>query len=71
MDSVSVAIGNVHRAECNQTIFVSGSVVSPDAPSTLTFLVSGKVIFVGPREGDYVEKGQVLRQIDPAGLPPR
>ena len=48
-----------------QTIMVSGSVVSPDAPSTLTFLVSGKVIFVGPREGDYVRKGQVLAQIDP------
>ena len=61
VDSVPVAIGNVHHSECNQTIFVSGSVVSPDAPSTLTFLVSGKVIFVGPREGDYVKKGQRLR----------
>src|SRR5512139_1974082 len=57
VESVPVVIGNVHRAECSQTIFVSGSVVSPDAPSTLTFLVSGKVIFVGPREGDYVRKG--------------
>ena len=65
VDSVPVAIGNVHHGECNQTIFVSGSVVSPDAPSTLTFLVSGKVIFVGPREGEYVRKGQVLAQIDP------
>jgi RND family efflux transporter MFP subunit len=65
MDSVSVAIGKVHRVECNQTIFVSGSVVSPEAPSTLTFLVSGKVIFVGPREGDYVRKGQRIAAIDP------
>jgi len=65
IDSVSVVIGNVHHGECNQTIFVSGSVVSPDAPSIPAFLVSGKVIFVGPREGDYVSKGKVLAEIDP------
>jgi len=65
IDPVPVAIGNVHHSECNQTIFVSGSVVSPDAPSTLTFLVSGKVIFVGPREGDYVKRGQKLAEVDP------
>ncbi len=65
VDPVPVAIGNVRHSECNQTIFVSGSVVSPDAPSTLTFLVSGKVLFVGPREGDYVRKGQRIAEIDP------
>lgn len=65
VESVPVVIGKVHHSECNQTIFVSGSVVSPDAPSTLTFLVSGKVIFVGPREGDYVKRGQKLAEIDP------
>ena len=64
-EPVSVAIGKVHHSECNQTIFVSGSVVSPDAPSTLTFLVSGKVLFVGPREGDYVKRGQKLAEVDP------
>ena len=64
-DSVSVAIGKVHHTACKQTIFVSGSVVSPDAPSTLTFLVPGKVVFVGPREGDYVKKGQKLAEVDP------
>jgi len=62
---VSVVIGSVHHGEYNQTIFVSGSVVSPDAPSTLTFLVPGKVVFVGPREGDYVKKGQKLAEVDP------
>ncbi len=65
VESVPVVVGNVHRAECNQTIFVSGSVVSPDAPSTLAFLVSGKVVFVGPREGDYVKRGQRLAEVDP------
>jgi RND family efflux transporter MFP subunit len=65
VDSVPVAIGNVRHSECNQTIFVSGSVVSPDAPSTLMFLVSGKVVFVGPREGDYVKRGLRIAAIDP------
>jgi multidrug efflux pump subunit AcrA (membrane-fusion protein) len=55
----------VQHLESNQTIFASGSVVSPDAPSTPTFLVSGKVILVGPREGEYVRRGQLLAQIDP------
>ena len=64
IDPVSVAVGKVHHSECNQTIFVSGSVVSPDAPSTLTFLVSGKVLFVGPREGDYVKKGHKMAEVD-------
>jgi membrane fusion protein (multidrug efflux system) len=64
-DSVPVVIGKVHHGEHNQTIFVSGSVVSPDAPSTLTFLVPGKVVFVGPREGDYVKRGQRIAEIDP------
>lgn len=64
-EPVSVVVGTVHHGEYNQTIFVSGSVVSPDAPSTLTFLVPGKVLFVGPREGDYVRKGQKMAEVDP------
>ncbi len=64
-DPIPIVTGKIHHVADYQTIMVSGSVVSPDAPSTLTFLVSGKVIFVGPREGDYVRKGQVLAQIDP------
>ncbi len=65
IDPVPVLIGKARHLESHQTIFASGSVVSPDAPSTPTFLVSGKVIFVGPREGDYVSKGMVLAEIDP------
>jgi RND family efflux transporter MFP subunit len=65
IDPVPVAIGKVNHTECKQTIFVSGSVVSPYAPSTLTILVPGKVLFVGPREGDNVKKGQRLATVDP------
>lgn len=46
------------------TTSVSGSVVSPDAPADVPFLVSGRVIRVVPREGDHVRKGQELAVID-------
>jgi len=64
-EPIPIVTGKIHRVADYQTVTVSGSVVSPDAPSAPTFLVSGKVIFVGPREGEYVRKGQVLAQIDP------
>jgi multidrug efflux pump subunit AcrA (membrane-fusion protein) len=62
---VPVKVGQVHRIQAPATVPVSGSVVSPDNPSNVAFLVSGKVIQVGPREGDYVKRGQVLATIDP------
>jgi RND family efflux transporter MFP subunit len=44
---------------------VSGTVNTPNSPVSASFLVSGKVIFVGPREGDHVKRGQILASIDP------
>ncbi len=63
--AVPVQIEKVHHAEETETISVSGSVVAQGSPSELAFLVSGKVIQAGPREGDFVRKGQVLAVIDP------
>jgi RND family efflux transporter MFP subunit len=48
-----------------ETISVSGTISTPNSPAAVSFLVSGKVIFVGPREGDYVKRGQRLASIDP------
>jgi multidrug efflux pump subunit AcrA (membrane-fusion protein) len=62
---VPVIVGELQKVQENETIFVSGTVSTPDSPADVSFLVSGKVVFVGPREGDYVTKGQVLAQIDP------
>jgi multidrug efflux pump subunit AcrA (membrane-fusion protein) len=45
---------------------VSGTVETPSAPTSIGFLVSGKVIRVVPREGDFVRAGEVLAVIDPA-----
>jgi len=47
-----------------ETVTVSGSVVSPNAPADVPFLVSGRVLRVIPREGDHVRKGQELAVID-------
>ena len=63
--AVPVKVGQAHRFQAPATVPVSGSVVSPDNPSNVAFLVSGKVIQAGPREGDYVKRGQVLAAIDP------
>ena len=64
-ESVPVVVGRIQQIQERETISVSGTVSTPDSPTTASFLVSGKVVFVGPREGDYVRKGQRLASIDP------
>src|SRR5512136_754092 len=63
-EPVPVIVGKVQKVQEHETIFVSGTVSTPNSPANVSFLVSGKVIFVGPREGDFVKKGQVLATID-------
>jgi RND family efflux transporter MFP subunit len=60
-----IKTGRVRHVQEREFVSVSGTVTSPDAPVSVAFLVSGKVIQVGPREGDYVKKGQLLAAIDP------
>lgn len=62
---VPVVVGKVRKALEHETISVSGTVGTPYSPAEVSFQVSGKVIYVGPREGDYVKKGEVLARIDP------
>jgi RND family efflux transporter MFP subunit len=62
---IPVQIGTPQPREEREAVSVSGTVASPDAPSNVSFLVSGRVVHVGPREGDYVAKGQILASIDP------
>jgi RND family efflux transporter MFP subunit len=63
---VPVKVSKPQLREEFETVALSGSISSPEAPANVSFLVSGKVIQVGPREGDYVKKGQLLAAIDPA-----
>ncbi len=62
---IPVKISTIKRVQDRETITVSGTVASPDAPANVSFLVSGKVILVGPREGEHVKKGELLARIDP------
>jgi len=62
---ITVKIGKAHPIGDHEEVAVSGTVNSPEAPSDVSFLVSGKVIQVIPREGDYVRKDQLLASIDP------
>jgi len=62
---IAVKIGKLHPIEGHEEVAVSGTIGSPAEPSNPSFLVSGKVIQVLPREGDYVKKGQLLASIDP------
>lgn len=64
-DAVPVTVGRVQRVQEREMISVSGTVSTPNSPVQISFLISGKVISVGPREGEYVKKGQVLASIDP------
>lgn len=64
-EAVPVTVGRVQRVQERETISVSGTVSTPNSPANVCFLVSGKVVFVGPREGEYVKQGQILARIDP------
>lgn len=64
-NAVPVIVGRVQKVQELETISVSGTVSTPNSPASVCFLVSGKVVFVGPREGEFVRKGQVLARIDP------
>lgn len=60
-----IRTGKARLVQGPEVVSVSGAVSSPDAPVSVSFLVSGKVTEVGPREGDYVEAGKLLAVIDP------
>ena len=64
-EAVPVTVGRVQQVQERETISVSGTISTQNAPAQLSFLVSGKVLSVGPREGEYVKKGQVLASLDP------
>ena len=63
-DPVPVSVGKVRQIREQETITVSGTVNAPNSPASVSFLVSGKVVFSGPREGEYVRQGQLLARID-------
>jgi multidrug efflux pump subunit AcrA (membrane-fusion protein) len=65
-DPITVRIATPRHVRVPAEVAVSGTVETPSAPTSIGFLVSGKVIRVGPREGDFVKAGEVLAIVDPA-----
>ena len=65
-DSIAVRVARPKHVRVPAEVVVSGTVETPSAPTSVGFLVSGKVIRVGPREADFVKAGEVLAVIDPA-----
>jgi multidrug efflux pump subunit AcrA (membrane-fusion protein) len=65
-DPIAVRIAAPKHVRVPAEVLVSGTVETPSAPTSVGFLVSGKVIRVGPREGEFVKAGEVLAVIDPA-----
>lgn len=63
--AIPIKTGAVRRVQQREFVSVSGTVTSPHAAVPISFLVAGKVIQVGFREGDYVKQGQLLAAIDP------
>lgn len=63
--AIPVTVGRVQEVQERESVSVSGTVSTPNAPVSVSFLVPGKVVFVGPREGEPVQRGQVLARIDP------
>ena len=64
-DPIAVRIATPKHVRVPAEVVVSGTVETRSAPTTVGFLVSGKVIRVGPREGDFVKAGELLAVIDP------
>src|SRR3984893_653505 len=65
-DPIAVRVATPKHVRVPAEVLVSGTVETPSSPTTVGFLVSGKVIRVGPRESDFVKAGEVLAVIDPA-----
>jgi RND family efflux transporter MFP subunit len=65
VNAIPIKTGKVRHVQEREFVSVSGTVTSPEASIQVSFLVSGKVIEVAPREGDYVKQGQLLAIIDP------
>ena len=54
-DPIAGRIATPKHVRVPAEVLVSGTVETPSAPTSVGFLVSGKVIRVGPREGDFVK----------------
>ncbi len=64
---VSVEVQTVSYRPITQTVTATG-VVDPETQVKISSEVSGEIIFLGVKEGDRVQKGQVLVRINPSQM---
>lgn len=62
-DLDKITIAQVSRGDIKSEVLASGSILSKNS-TALHFAVSGKVTWVGPKEGDYVKRGQAIASLD-------
>lgn len=62
-DLNKITTSKVSREDIKSQVLASGKVTSENSV-TLHFAVSGKVVWVGPKEGDYVKRGQAIASLD-------
>ena len=63
---ITVRLAKPSHVTVPAEVDVSGTVETTAGPKKVAFQVSGKVIRVGPREGDFVKAGDVIAVIDPS-----
>ncbi len=60
---VSIAVEKVRRENISQTISITGSIDS-NSTANLSFRVSGKLVYLGVKKGDYVYAYQTIEMLD-------
>src|SRR3989344_289830 len=58
-----IQTANAQKGTVKSEVFATGKIES-DSQSSLNFPVSGKVVWVNVKEGDYIKKGQVIASLD-------
>jgi multidrug efflux pump subunit AcrA (membrane-fusion protein) len=65
-NSIPVKTTAVNMVDDHLRVSAGGTVTSQDSPSKLSFLVAGRVVRIVPDEGDFVKKGSLIAELDPA-----
>ncbi len=63
-EGIEVEVAKAERRDITQVVTASGK-IQPEVEVRISPDVSGEIIYLGVREGDWVEKGQLLARIKP------
>ncbi|KXK51771.1 MAG: efflux RND transporter periplasmic adaptor subunit [Chlorobi bacterium] len=66
-EGIVVETEKVQRRDITQTVYGRGT-IDPETQLVISSEVSGEIVFLGAKEGDVVQKGQVLVKINPQSM---